>query len=201
MLPKSSLTHWPLMNCFRFLNHICTMRRLTIDTQWFALYFAHHFVLKAPKARWDSPKSQVGLYICLNFQLSAEDYKSTWHTEHYSSKLYSNTPRLVVYKDFKERTGYWFLTNNYSLEAITISELNRDRWHIYIFFKWIKQHLHIKTFFGTSRNAVFTQIWIARWITFCSSSPWSIMAWTKSSYNIKPYQTKPLQKRWHPWNV
>ena len=54
-----------------------------------------------------------------------------------------------------------FLTNNFSLPALTIAELYRCRWQVERFFKWIKQHLRIKSFFGTSENAVKTQIWIA----------------------------------------
>ena len=57
---------------------------------------------------------------------------------------------------------YHFLTNNFSIEdPLTIAELYRELWQIELFFKWIKQHLHIKTFYGTSQNAVYTQIWIA----------------------------------------
>ena len=54
-----------------------------------------------------------------------------------------------------------FLTNNFVLPAFTITELYRCRWQVELFFKWIKQHLRIKAFFGTSENAVKTQIWIA----------------------------------------
>src|SRR5690606_31434248 len=54
-----------------------------------------------------------------------------------------------------------FLTNNFALPALTITELYRCRWQVELFFKWIKQHLRIKAFFGTSENAVKTQIWIA----------------------------------------
>ncbi len=54
-----------------------------------------------------------------------------------------------------------FLTNNFALSAITITELYRCRWQVELFFKWIKQHLRIKVFFGTSENAVKTQLWIA----------------------------------------
>jgi IS4 transposase len=76
-------------------------------------------------------------------------------------KKYPDTLRLVVYEDFSTGNAYRFLTNNFKLEALTIAELYRERWQIELFFKWIKQHLHIKTFYGTSQNAVFTQIWIA----------------------------------------
>src|SRR5881409_1340487 len=54
-----------------------------------------------------------------------------------------------------------FLTNNFTLPAITIAQIYRCRWQVELFFKWIKQHLRIKAFFGTSQNAVKTQIWIA----------------------------------------
>ena len=54
-----------------------------------------------------------------------------------------------------------FLTNNFDLPALTIAELYRCRWQVELFFKWIKQHLRIKRFFGTSENAVKTQVWIA----------------------------------------
>ena len=54
-----------------------------------------------------------------------------------------------------------FLTNNFALPALTINDLYRCRWQVELFFKWIKQHLRIKQFYGTSENAVKTQIWIA----------------------------------------
>jgi hypothetical protein len=54
-----------------------------------------------------------------------------------------------------------FLTNHFDLPALTITELYRCRWQVELFFKWIKQHLRIKAFFGTSENAVKTQVWIA----------------------------------------
>jgi IS4 transposase len=54
-----------------------------------------------------------------------------------------------------------FLTNNFLLPAITIAQLYKQRWQVELFFKWIKQHLRIKSFFGASENAVKTQIWIA----------------------------------------
>ena len=68
---------------------------------------------------------------------------------------------LVTYEDYDTNNVYQFLTNNFTHEAITIAELYRERWNVELFFKWIKQHLHIKSFFGTNQNAIFTQIWIA----------------------------------------
>lgn len=81
-------------------------------------------------------------------------------TVHYSSKDYPDALRRVVVKD-DEGKRITFLTNNFALEPTMIADLYRQRWQVELFFKWIKQHLRIKTFFGTSENAVKTQIWIA----------------------------------------
>ena len=77
------------------------------------------------------------------------------------SKDYPEMMRMVVYEDFATNNVYRFLTNNFVIEALTVAELYRERWQIELFFKWIKQHLHVKSFFGTTENAVFAQIWIA----------------------------------------
>lgn len=78
-----------------------------------------------------------------------------------SAKNYPDKLRRIHYYD-KETDRYLiFLTNNFSLSAITIADLYRSRWQVELFFKWIKQHLKIKTFYGQSRNAVYSQIWIA----------------------------------------
>ncbi len=67
----------------------------------------------------------------------------------------------IGYKDPNTGKQYFFLTNNFHLAAKTIADIYKARWKIELFFKWIKQNLKIKTFLGTSRNAVMTQIWIA----------------------------------------
>lgn len=79
----------------------------------------------------------------------------------YPSKNYPDKLRRVRYHDSKTGKNFTFLTNNFSIPAITITQLYRSRWQIELFFKWIKQHLKIKSFYGTSENAVKTQIWIA----------------------------------------
>lgn len=78
-----------------------------------------------------------------------------------TSKWYPDEIRMVTYEDYATGNVYRFLTNNMEYEALTISELYRERWNVELFFKWIKQHLHIKSFYGTSENAIFLQIWIA----------------------------------------
>lgn len=69
--------------------------------------------------------------------------------------------RRIGYRDPKTGKRYVFLTNNFRLSAITIAQIYKARWEVELFFKWIKQNLKIKTFVGTSKNAVLTQIWIA----------------------------------------
>ena len=79
----------------------------------------------------------------------------------YSRKHYPEKLRRVKYFDKEQNKKLTFLTNQFTLPAITIADLYRCRWHVELFFKWIKQHLRIKAFYGTSENAVKTQIWIA----------------------------------------
>jgi hypothetical protein len=78
-----------------------------------------------------------------------------------SLKDYPAKLRRIRFYDAEKGKHYIFLTNNFTLSALTICQLYRLRWRVEIFFKWIKQHLRIKSFYGTSENAVKTQIWIA----------------------------------------
>jgi hypothetical protein len=78
-----------------------------------------------------------------------------------SAKAYPDALRRVTYLDVETRKRFKFLTNNFTLPALTIAQIYKCRWQVELFFKWIKQHLRIKAFFGTSENAVKTQIWIA----------------------------------------
>jgi hypothetical protein len=82
-------------------------------------------------------------------------------TGFYQTLDYPDSLRLITYYDTEIQKNLIFLTNNFTLSAKTIADLYKARWQIEIFFKWIKQNLKIKTFFGTSENAVMTQIWIA----------------------------------------
>ena len=78
-----------------------------------------------------------------------------------SAKAYPDSLRRVSYLDVETRKRFKFLTNNFTLPALTIAQIYKSRWQVELFFKWIKQHLRIKAFYGTSENAVKTQIWIA----------------------------------------
>ena len=75
---------------------------------------------------------------------------------HYPDRL-----RRVSYRDPKDGKALVFLTNNFDLPALIIAQLYKCRWQVELFFKWIKQNLRIKHFFGTTDNAVKTQVWIA----------------------------------------
>ena len=82
-------------------------------------------------------------------------------TTYYPSKKYPEALRRIRFYDIERQKRLVFLTNNFDLPAITIAKLYKSRWDIETFFRWIKQHLRIKSFFGTSENAVKVQIWTA----------------------------------------
>jgi uncharacterized protein DUF4372/DDE family transposase len=78
-----------------------------------------------------------------------------------SATVYPDALRRVSYFDAENDKRLKFLTNNFALPALTIAQIYKLRWQVELFFRWVKQHLRIKSFFGTSENAVKTQIWIA----------------------------------------
>jgi hypothetical protein len=78
-----------------------------------------------------------------------------------TSRLYPDPLRRVVFYDAEHDRRFVFLTNNFTLPALTIARIYKCRWQVELFFKWIKQHLRIKAFYGTSDNAVKIQVWIA----------------------------------------
>ena len=78
-----------------------------------------------------------------------------------SAKVYPDPLRRIHYFDAETQKRFRFLTNNFVLPALTIAQIYKSRWQVELFFKWIKQHLRIKSFYGTNENAVKTQIWIA----------------------------------------
>jgi len=80
---------------------------------------------------------------------------------HYSRQLYPDHPRRIRLRDAESAKTLVFLSNQFALPATTIGALYRARWQVELFFKWVKQHLRIKQFYGTSENAVKSQIWIA----------------------------------------
>lgn len=87
--------------------------------------------------------------------------KEVMLTGFYQSRYYPEKLRLIGFKDPEIKKNLIFLTNNFILSAYTITQIYKARWQIELFFKWIKQNLKIKSFLGTSKNAVLTQIWVA----------------------------------------
>lgn len=95
-----------------------------------------------------------------------------------AQQAYPDNLRLVVYYDKEHNQTYQFLTDEFRLSAKNIALIYKKRWDIEIFFKWIKQHLKIKTFLGTSKNAVLTQIWVAMLY-------YLVLAWIKFQAKLK----------------
>lgn len=107
-------------------------------------------------------------------------------TGYYASQNYPHRLRRIRYRDAETKKVYVFLTNNFTLAASTIARIYKSRWQIELFFKWVKQHLKIKAFWGTSPNAVKTQIWIALcvylmlfWLKHLSRSALSLLEITR----------------------
>lgn len=93
-------------------------------------------------------------------------------------KYYPEHLRRISFTDPETRKNLVFLTNNFDLPALMIAELYKNRWQVELFFKWIKQHLRVKKFLGTSENAVKTQIW-------CAISTYLLIAIAKKEHLIE----------------
>jgi hypothetical protein len=115
------------------------------------------FVTRAKKnlqfRRLEGRKVDKGLGLICDQTIVLAQEKSF---EGYPARL-----RRISYRDPATAKKFVFLTNNFQLDAIVIAQLYKERWKVELFFKWIKQHLRIKAFYGTSLNAVCTQIWVA----------------------------------------
>jgi hypothetical protein len=121
-------------------------------------------------------------------------------TGFYVTKDYPEHLRRVKYYDVHTNTHFVFLTNNFALAARIIAQLYQQRWHIELFFKWIKQHLNIQVFYGTSENAVKTQIWIAICTYVLVAIVKKRLQIDHSLYNmlqilsVNPFEKMPLQQ-------
>ena len=103
-----------------------------------------------------------------------------------SAKDYPEQLRLIKFFDSETKKYFTFLTNNFDIDALTVAMLYKCRWKVELFFRWIKQHLRIKAFFGTSENAVRTQVWIAL-------SVYVLVAIIKKRLALEPSLYKILQ--------
>jgi len=124
----------------------------------YAIHLAHAFFVTRAKSNTKFKRRYSHPVDRLNTNVLCD--QTGVLTVFYSSKDYPATLRRVVVRD-ENGKRIVFLTNNFALPPETIGALYRQRWQVELFFKWIKQHLRIKSFLGTSENAVKTQIWIA----------------------------------------
>lgn len=150
-------TSWPLLP-----DSIISMDKAYIDFKW--LYGLHgegvYFVTRAKKnldyivtGQHEVKEGVKKKGVLFDREIKLEGF--------YTSKDYPKKLRLVGYVDSETKKELVFLTNNFVLSAATIAQIYKARWQIELFFKWIKQNLKIKSFLGTSKNAVLTQIWVA----------------------------------------
>ncbi len=102
--------------------------------------------------------------------------------------------RRIGYRDPETGKHYVFLTNNFSLAAKTIADIYKSRWEVELFFKWIKQNLKIKKFFGTSKNAVMTQIWIAMCVYLLLSIIKFQSGTIESAENLSPFADESVRQ-------
>ena len=138
---------------------IISIDRAYIDYEW--LYSIH------VKRAWFVTRAKSNIqYEVIGQQLSPKNKRILADemirlTGFYSRQDYPEELRLIHYDDPETGKLLVFLTNNFILAASTIAQIYKARWQIELFFKWIKQNLKIKTFLGTSKNAVMTQVWVA----------------------------------------
>jgi hypothetical protein len=119
----------------------------------------------------------------------------------YAQARYPGTLRRIHYRDPETGKEYLFLTNRLDLPALKVAELYRHRWQIELFFKWIKQNLKIKAFYGTSKNAVLIQIWTALiayllliWVKLRSTVGWGLLELSRLVQTM-------LMERCNLWNI
>jgi hypothetical protein len=116
---------------------------------------------------------------------------------YYANKDYSDKIRRIKYHDAEKAKTFTFLTNNRKLAAMTIANLYKERWKVELFFRWMKQHLRIKAFYGTTSNAVYTQVWIAVSIYLLVAIMKKKMHIEKSIYTILQILSVSLFEKMH----
>jgi IS4 transposase len=146
--------------------------RLHQDTVWFVTRLKSNSCFEVIKEKTASGPVLADQVICLSSP--------------HGRASYPEPLRRVHYRDPETDKEYVFLTNRLDLSALEVAELYRRRWQIELFFKWIKQNLKIKAFYGTSKNAVLIQIWTALiaylllvWVKFKTKAGWGLLELTR----------------------
>lgn len=132
------------------------MRCATLLTQWpMPIWVSEEGLHEVPSLM--RMKKGIGAYTRILLRCDQTIMLSGF----YASKDYPEKLRRTRYHDQESGNSFTFLSNNFIIPPLTVAGLYKSRWQVELFFKWIKQHLRIKSFYGTSVNAVKTQIWIA----------------------------------------
>ena len=148
------------------------MYRFTQGMAWFVIRARDDLVFGRKKSRSVDPTT--GLRCDQDIMLQGEA----------TALRYPATLRRIAYVDAATQKHFVYLSNNFDLDPMTIVQLYKCRWRVELFFKWIKQHLRIKSFFGTSENAVKTQVWIAVSVYVLVAIVRKELALEKSLYEI-----------------
>lgn len=146
--------HWPIVpdsiNCFdKGYIDFGWFRRIDDEKAFFVTRPRKNFAYVVV-GQQELPKNKSVLFD----RIVEAEFKNT-------ARKFPGRLRLIGYHDAESGRSFEFLTNNFTLAAATIAQIYKARWQIEAFFKWIKQNLRIKTFLGTSKNAVLTQVWVA----------------------------------------
>jgi|TARA_Y100000310_G_C20577854_1_gene761389 hypothetical protein len=176
-LKRMNLSRFPRGTIFIF-----DKAYIDYELLWKIVQAGHHFVTRLKKhaniVRLGAHRNPVGTGIMKDERIAFVLPKAQ---EKYPTDL-----RLVTYIDAETKQIYEFFTDEFRLSALNVAGIYKARWEIELFFKWIKQNLKIKTFFGTSENAVKTQIWIAmiyylllQWLSACINAGRSITDLTR----------------------
>jgi hypothetical protein len=145
-------------------------------SRFYAIHQAGAFFVTRAKVRMDArrvysmPTERATGVLC---------DQRVMHAGHYGAKHYPEQFRRIRFNDPQTGKRLTFITNNTAVPALTICALYKSRWQVELFFKWIKQHLRIKHFLGTTENAVKTQIW-------CAVATYVLIAITKKELQLKP---------------
>lgn len=130
------------------------------DLKWFQ-HIADRGAFFVTRLKDNAKIEFLGQHREANRKLGVIRDETIWYAGSQSVQKYPGELRLIEFHDVVTNKTYLFITNNFSLAAASIAGIYKQRWQIELFFKWIKQNLKIKSFLGTSENAVMTQIWIA----------------------------------------
>src|SRR5271157_3965037 len=162
------LSALPMEKCMMSTSSTRFCRRLGRSTSWTAATWISGAFLSSRSAQRSSSYAPSPTFCFSAATRTPVDKTTGVRSDHTviltaidSAKAYPDALRRVSYLDVETRKRFKFLTNNFTLPALTIAQIYKCRWQVELFFKWIKQHLRIKAFYGTSENAVKTQIWIA----------------------------------------